>query len=205
MSNDESSPLKRALMSICPVLPSMPTSLSDNSRPPIPAASSSTASAEDLRRGTFRSKRVCRMSGSPRTEASAMSHVPSPICMLLTLAVKSATTPATSTLTLLKSVCQPRQLGGKIGDVVRRDGRIAQRAVDAHLADEVLVLGPRIARQRDVGNLDVRTARHDRDVLRNPCSRWSGRTARRSGRGRSRCARAPRGFRWWCRWTARRW
>jgi hypothetical protein len=113
MSNDESSPLKRALMSICPVLPSMPTSLSDNSRPPIPAASSSTASAEDLSRGTFRSKRVCRMSGSPRTEASAMSHVPSPICMLLTLAVKSATTPATSTLTLLKSVCQPRSLGAK--------------------------------------------------------------------------------------------
>ena len=57
------------------------------------------------------------------------------------------------------------QLGGEIGDVVRRDGRIAQRAVDAHLADEVLVLGPRIARQRDVGNLDVRTACHDRNVL----------------------------------------
>ena len=76
-------------------------------------ASSSTAPAEERRRGTDRSKRVFRMSGSPFTEASATSVAPSPICMLLIRPVKSDTTPATSTLTSVKSTCQSRSFGAK--------------------------------------------------------------------------------------------
>ena len=53
------------------------------------------------------------MSGSPFTEASATSVVPSPICMLLIRPVKSDTTPATSTLTSVKSTCQSRSFGAK--------------------------------------------------------------------------------------------
>ena len=66
------------------------------------------------------------MSGKPFTTASATSVVPSPMCMLRTLAVKSDTTPATSTSMLLKSTCQSRSLGANQAmssvetDVLRR-------------------------------------------------------------------------------------
>ena len=79
----------------------------------MPRASPSTARAVERRRGTDRSKRVFRMSGSPFTEASATSVVPSPICMLLIRPVKSDTTPATSTFTSVKSTCQSRSFGAK--------------------------------------------------------------------------------------------
>ena len=57
------------------------------------------------------------------------------------------------------------ELRGEKGDVVGRNGRIAHRGVDAHLADEILVLRPRVARQRDERKVDVRTRRDDRGVL----------------------------------------
>ena len=57
------------------------------------------------------------------------------------------------------------QLRGEKGDIVGRNGRIAHRGVDAHLADEILVLRPRVARQRDERKVDVRTRRDDRGVL----------------------------------------
>ena len=94
-----------------PELPSIPTSLSGSLRPAMPRASPSIASAEECRRGTERSNHVSRISGSPFTAASATSVVPSPMCMLRTLAVKSATTPATSMSISLKSRCQSRSPG----------------------------------------------------------------------------------------------
>ena len=57
------------------------------------------------------------------------------------------------------------QLGGEPSDVVGRDRRVAQRGLDAHLPEEILVLGPRVAHERDVGNPDVRTRGDDRGVL----------------------------------------
>ena len=57
------------------------------------------------------------------------------------------------------------QLRSEIGHVVRREARIAQRGVDEHLAQEVLVLGPRISDQRDTRNPHLRTGRADRRML----------------------------------------
>lgn len=51
--------------------------------------------------------------GQPLTAASAVNHVPWPTCRLLTLPVKSETTPATSMSILLKTVCHPRSRGAK--------------------------------------------------------------------------------------------
>ena len=59
----------------------------------------------------------------------------------------------------------PAEPRGEIGDVVRGDGAIAQLAVDAHLAQEILVAGPRIADERNVGDVDVRTGRDDGGIL----------------------------------------
>ena len=113
MSNDESSPRKRALTSMSPEFPRIATSLSESARPPMPAARASMDSAVEVRRGIVRSKCVVRMSGSPLTAASAVNHVPWPTCRLLTLPVKSETTPATSMSILLKTVCHPRSRGAK--------------------------------------------------------------------------------------------
>ena len=59
-------------------------------------------------------------------------------------------------------VAQP---GSEPRDVVGRDRRVAQRGVDAHLPEKILVFGPRVADQRDVGNPDVGTRGDDRGVL----------------------------------------
>ncbi len=59
-------------------------------------------------------------------------------------------------------VAQP---GRETGDVVGREGTVAQGAVDLHLAHEILVIGPRIADQREVGNLDVRPGGEQRCLL----------------------------------------
>ena len=57
------------------------------------------------------------------------------------------------------------QFRRKIGDVVGCDRRIAHQGVDAHLADKILILRPRVTHQRDVGKVDVRIRRDDRSVL----------------------------------------
>ena len=57
------------------------------------------------------------------------------------------------------------QARGEIGDVVGRDRRAADVAVDPDLADEILVVGPRIADQRDGGDADVRPGGFDVRVL----------------------------------------
>ena len=59
-------------------------------------------------------------------------------------------------------VAQP---GSEPRDVVGRDRRVAQRGVDAHLPEKILVFGPRVADQRDIGNPDVGTRGDDRGVL----------------------------------------
>ena len=57
------------------------------------------------------------------------------------------------------------QLGREIGHVVGRDLRAADGAVEAHLADELLVLGPRTAGHREVGNREVGAGRGQHGVL----------------------------------------
>ena len=66
---------------------------------------------------------------------------------------------------LTESQMPVAQTGSEVGHVVGRNLRIAQCGVDAHLAEKVPVVGPRVAGQRNVGNPDVRPGRHDPGLL----------------------------------------
>ena len=57
------------------------------------------------------------------------------------------------------------QLGGEVGQIVAQELRAAEGGVDLHRIDEPLVVVPRVAHQRDAGNLKLRAGRSDGRLL----------------------------------------
>ena len=66
---------------------------------------------------------------------------------------------------VVKVRCHSRRRGCEPGDVVARNPRIPHRSVDAHPPDEIPVLVPGVAHERNVGNMDGGVAREDFGVL----------------------------------------